>query len=300
MIRGRGVYYLAGEIPCPLAGVGTRGSHDSIRLAFDDDHSEATFDPAARRLVVANRTSYATPTLFGDLIVLGHGHTRDGQVVPVAMHTRFDKSGTSVRARPHLHPTVAGTFASLELEPLEVVIDDRVVLTPELGRRVASRPPRSEWLGRALFSIRSNPTRDAIVDLTVGLGVGRLSVPLVRAELFGRRQPLTDLLHTADWHLQFTVLTRLRDLCEHVGRAVFLLGLDRVPRLRRIAAGQLRRCETLTFRMHAGSGTVEVGGESAIVPDVAAVARAYLEYDILGAVVAQAVTDGRVADEIVV
>ncbi len=295
MIRGRGVYYLDGDTRCPLAGIGARGPFASIRLALDDDDSEAELDRAARRLVVRNRRSYARPTLIGDLIVLGRGRTRTGRTVPIALHTRFDKTGVAVRARPHLHPTVAGPLVDVELEPLSVLVNDAVVLTPELGRRVATRPPLADWIGRALITIRPNPRAPgAIADLTVGLGVGRLAVPMVRAALSGPGAPrsLAELLGAGDWCLRFTVLGRFRDLQEHLGRAVFLLGLDGVPLLRRVRDGELRRGETLTVRMRDGAGSLELGGERAAVPDVAGVARAFLEYDLLGSVLAQAVAGG--------
>jgi hypothetical protein len=284
MILGRGVHYLDGEMACLLAGVGRRGPRASIRVAIDDDSSQVRVDGA--RLVFANDRHYPRKTLLGDLLFVGRGWTADGREVPIGLHTRFDKLGAEVVARPHLHPTVADRLVDVRLEPLVVEVDGREVLTPALVRRVALHPPLADWLGRALITIRRNASL-AAADLSVGVGVGPLWRPLVRAELHGSASgSLADLLQRGDWLLRWTALSRARDLREHVGRAVFLLGLDELPALRRVAADGLRKGESLVFRMEGGAGLVELDGTAVPLPDALDLARAYLEYDFLGAVLA--------------
>ena len=67
-----------------------------------------------------------------------------------------------------------------------------------------------------------------------------------------------------------------------------MLGLDRLPV---VAAGMqrgLKKGETLTFAFHGGQGTV-TWGNSEPLPDALDVARAFLEFNFLGAVLGRQV-----------
>jgi hypothetical protein len=60
-----------------------------------------------------------------------------------------------------------------------------------------------------------------------------------------------------------------------------------VPALARVASEGLRRGDALRFRLSDGRGTVSLGGASADVPRALDVARAYLEFDFIGAILAR-------------
>jgi len=294
MISGRGVHFFASPTPTPLAGVGARAACTGIRLALDDEHSRATWDPARGRLTVENAHAYARKTLVGDLLLLGRGETRDGRVVPLAVHTRFDKSGNVFRARPHLHPSVAAPLISGEVPPVELELSNGAtrhrVLTPEVAQDAIRSPPLTEWLGRALLSIRAADSREpgTAADLTVRVGVGPFSRALLRARVRAEGgTSLRDLLASGAWELELTALASFRSLADHLARAMFLLGLDACPLTAAIAARGLAKGEQLSFAYQSGRGEVRLAGRSAEVPDPLAIARDYLEYDFLGAVLAE-------------
>jgi hypothetical protein len=295
IVRGPAIHWLDGRTACPLAGVGSRGAFASNRLVLDDDRTIARIE--GRRIVVENRAPYPRLTLIGDFMLLGRGETADGRAVPFALHMRFDKKKTNVRSRPHLHPSTRGRLVSVELEPFELVISngvtERVVYDPDVGREVATRPPLADWVGRALLSVTREAPRTprALASLVVSIGVGPLRRAIVRAEAIAlgsaRAGDLATLLRSGEWELRVTALSSLRVLREHLGRALVLLGLDRVPAVTRLATEGLPKGSTLRFRLVDGRGSVRLGEDESEIPDAAGVARAFLELDFLGAILAQ-------------
>lgn len=297
ILSGRGVTYLEGAITCPFAGVGSRGPHASNRLALDDEHSQVRVE--GRRIVLTNQHRYPTQTLIGDLMLMGEGETAAGPVTFV-IHTRFDKRGTTVRARPHLHPSVRGSLTRVAFEPFEVLVRNGTTETrvfwPELGHQVVTHPPLASWLGRALLGVRHEPRPPGEACLIVSAGVGPLARDMCRAEVRGARAgTLRDLLAVGGWQLRLTALSSFRSAKEHLARAIFVLGLDGVPLLGRMGAEGLGKGETLAFRLEDGRGTVSLGGVEAELPNALDVARAFLELDFLGAILARALTSGPTA-----
>jgi len=71
---------------------------------------------------------------------------------------------------------------------------------------------------------------------------------------------------------------------------MFLLGLEGVRALAPIAEHGMRRGDSLRFRLTNGRGHVIMGGAEAEVRDAVSVARAYLEYDFVGAILREDLT----------
>lgn len=294
-VRGRGLWYVDGRVECPLAGIGPRGAHASNRLALDDDDTEAHIDRDAKRIVVVNRRRYDRLTQIGDFMLLGEGTTREGRA-RFQLHMRFDKVRTTVRSRPHLHPTVTSRMKDVVFEPLTVLVSDgtreTVVFEPTLGRAIATNPPVSSWIGRALLTVRDEPPKDALANLVVAAGVGPFARDVVRAEAFAlgagsRASSLRTVLARGAWELRLTALANLRSLREHLARALFLLGIEDAPAVRSLAAEGFRRGDVLSFRLEDGKGTVAHAGIVSPVADATSVARAFLELDFLGAILAE-------------
>jgi hypothetical protein len=78
---------------------------------------------------------------------------------------------------------------------------------------------------------------------------------------------------------------------ETLRRDLFLLGLDQIPLVADgIAHGGLKKGESLAFTFRAGRGRVAWGDKEADLPAPLDVARAFFEFNFLGAVLAQQVT----------
>ncbi len=76
----RGVYYFQGRVPCPLAGIGRRGSHDSNRLVLDDADTVVSIDREKRLIRVHNDRVYARKHLIADFMFLANGTTASGSM----------------------------------------------------------------------------------------------------------------------------------------------------------------------------------------------------------------------------
>ncbi len=298
---GRGVYFLNGSVRCPFAGIGTRQPDASNRLALDDGWSHATFDPAARLLHLRNTHRYDTKTLIGDVILLGAGRTRDGATVPIACHARFEKAGARIGARPHLHPSCDAALVQAVFDPVTIIADNGERTVQLLDRTaldaVWRRPPLASRLGRALIQVGDAEPREALIDLVVSMGLGRWRKPAMRVQLVALdgvpRGPveLEDLFSRGAWELRVAPLLRLPAAEAHLERALFLLGLEQSAVMRAVSTRGLAAGDTLGFRFCGSRGLLRLStaGKVAIEEEVerpADVARAYLEYDFAGAILA--------------
>ncbi|MBI3558226.1 MAG: hypothetical protein HY074_18320 [Deltaproteobacteria bacterium] len=288
----RGVYYFSGGTTCPWAEMGTRDAKLSNRLALDDDQSQVTYDPATKTVRLRNTHVYARKQLVGDILLLGTGQTQAGETVPLAFHTRFEKKGTRFDARPHLHPSVHAKLITATCEPVTVVLDngktELVALDQARLLKAWKYPPLASRLGRALIEVRDlreGGNSEPLVDLRVSLGLGRLSKHAVRIQLFGPRG--CTLFGAGTWELRLEALMNLPSAREHVRRALFLLGLEQGPLVSKLADRGLKKGEVLAFRLAQDAGEIRIGTESQPVSQSADVARAYLEFDFVGAVLGQ-------------
>lgn len=302
----RGVFYFPGSVRCPLAGVGTRGEYHSNRLAIDDQFSQVTVDRPAHRIVFSNTHSYDKKQLVGDLIFLGVGTTEAGLRVPVGIHLKLEKKGNEFIAGAHAHPTVRESMVRAEFEPFEVVLkngsSETVALTPaealttirepSIGLRLASKLLEA-WDN--LEGVKQDPTQPGfiLVDVSFGFGLGGLGQKIIRGQIVSvaggsgnvelmRKGSLPEMLRGGVWELRLRALSNLPG--DAFERDLFLIGLDGVPLLKPLAKDGMEKDNMLTIRLRSGRGTVFFGNQGSPIPNAADVARDYLEFNALGAV----------------
>jgi hypothetical protein len=122
----------------------------------------------------------------------------------------------------------------------------------------------------------------------------RLTSPSVRDTALFRTGSVAELLAGGAWKLTLTALSRYW-LPEVVKRDLFLFGLDHLPLLDGVKAHGLRRGESLQFGFEGGRGEVALGEERAPLPGALDVARAYLEFHMLGGLLCEQVESQRTA-----
>jgi hypothetical protein len=308
-IGGRGVTYFDGRVPCPFAGLGSRGPHASNQLALTDDQSRVTIDKARRRITVVNTHLYPSRQIIVDLTFLGTATAQDGTRVPLAVHLKLDKKKSAVGIDLHPHWTVRGKLTAAELEPFEVVYGDgateKVVATGADLLRTATETKVSYSIAGALIEVQDNlegrapslAAGAALADLSVGAGSKHINTMFVRADLHSlddgnaalAGQPPPVLLARGAWQLRLTSLSRLLPQ-DTLRRDLFLLGIDQVPLVAAgIARGGLEKGESLVFTLRAGKGRVAWGRNEDELPAALDVARAFLEFNFLGSMLAQQV-----------
>ena len=305
VISGRGVSFFDGRVRCPLAGFGTRGDQASNQLALDDGESRVTVDRARRRITIVNAHLYPSRQIIADLIFLGTARAEDGGRVPLAVHLKLEKKKTKIETDLHPHWTVRGKLTAAELEPFEVVYSDgtteKVIATGDDLLRVATETKISYTIAGALIEVQDNlegrapslASGAALVDLSVGVGTKHVKTMFVRAELRSldagnaalAGQPPAALLTHGAWQLRLTSLSRLLPK-ETLQRDLFLLGLDQLPTVAAGLARGLKKGETLAFTFRAGKGRVSWGDREEDLPASLDVARAFLEFNFLGAILA--------------
>jgi hypothetical protein len=299
VFSSRGVYYLPGRVRCPLAEVGTRGAYDSNRLALDDGDTQVSVDRGAARITVRNPHLYARKRVVADLLFLAEGRTAAGAPSPLAVHLKIMKVGTRWKVDLHRHLRTHAPLVAAELEPFEVVATDgvreRVLLTPERARALVCRPPLGLRLIKAVMALRDNSADEpsgspCVADLSVGFGALGLEYMVARARLEApppRPRSVAETLRQGAWELRITALST-RWLPEVVQRDLFLFGLDGCELLAPLRERGLGRGQALCFRFRAGKGEVGLDGRWAELPSALDVARAYVEFHMLGGLLAEA------------
>jgi hypothetical protein len=301
----RGVYYFQGRVHCPLAGIGRRGSHDSNRLVLDDADTVVSIDREKRLIRVHNDRVYPDKHPIADFMFLANGTTASGGTTPFGIHLKIFKRGQKLSLDLHRHLRTSENLTAAEFEPFEVVVTggpkEEKVLDEQQVRALVCKPSWALRLVRSIMALRDNlgapgktgaASNGRVADLSVGFGALGLEWMIARAELLAlhgvpqarpgaARLSLAEQLREGAWELRLTAMST-RWLPEVVQRDLFLFGLDQLPLLARVRERGLARNETLAFRFEGGEGRVLLGDQSTELPGALDVARAYLEFHMLG------------------
>lgn len=306
--RSRGIYYLAGRVTCPLAGVGSRPADASNRLVVDDADTEVTIDRNTARITVRNDRSYATKTSVADLLFLADGIARDGARSPFSIHLKVFKKGRKYEVDLHRHLRNQTPMVRADYEPFTVIAIDggksTTLLDPERADRLITKPSLALRIVKALMAmtdhvegVTQDPVKPGyrVADLSVGFGAFGLNHMMARAQLVSldaanapliERGSVPDMLRDGAWELKLTALAE-KWLAEVVQRDMFLFGLDGIPLLHDVTAHGLRKGQTLAFRFRKDGGEVVLDGVSAPLPGAHDIARAYIEFHMLGGLLAE-------------
>jgi hypothetical protein len=299
-----GVYYFEGRTVCPFAGLGTRGDHASNRLALGDARSTVTVDHRRGRITIVNRTPYPEKATIADLTFLGIATGEDGSWAPLAVHLRVDKTKTETSVDIHPHWMVRGKLTNAEMEPYQVVVSDgtseKVVASGTDLLRIATETKSPYAVAGSLIDIKDDleglgpalAANSALVAVSVGFGGKKVRAELRSLEggnapLAGK--PVPALLTKGAWELRLTAEPGL--LSKDPLRRELLMGLDQVPvvaaRIKKGLDKGLDNGDTLTFTLRAGKGHVSWGTAEANVPAVLDVVRAFMEFNVVGTVLAR-------------
>jgi len=306
--QARGIYYFPGRVTCPLAGVGSRPADASNRLVLDDADTEVAIDRKAGRITVKNDRAYPAKTTVADLMFLADGIAATGERSPFSIHLKVQKTGHKYGVDLHRHLRNQRPIVRAEYEPFVVTAHDSGSATTVLDRarteQLISTPSLALRVVKALMAMKDNLEGVAqdpaapgykVADLSVGFGALGLSYMMARAELASldggnapliRRGSVPDMLRDGAWELKLTALSE-KWLPEVVQRDLFLYGLDEIPLLREVRDRGLKKGQTLAFRLAKTGGEIALDGRSAPLPAAHDVARAYIEFHMLGGLLAE-------------
>ena len=299
----RGVYYFPGRVECPLAGVGNRPADHSNRLALDDSDTRVTIDREAARITVHNPHHYDDKKVVADLTFLADGTTESGEQSPFAIHLKIFKKGDTFSTDFHRHMRTQQRLREAVFEPFEVVATDgeqEGVMADEAAcQKLSTSPSPALLIVKALMAMRDHlegveqkPTQPGfrLADLSLGVGPSFLPWMMVRAKLESLDDDCSDalalgsiaqMLRQGAWQLSLQVHTTFM-MSDVIARDLFLFGLDEQPLLEGLRQGRLEKGQSLAFRFEGGDGEVGLDGEFEPMDAAMDVARAYLEYHMLG------------------
>ncbi len=304
--NARGIYFFPGRVTCPLAGIGSRAADASNRLVLDDSDTEVSIDRDT--ITVRNDRAYAKKTTVADLMFLAEGTAASGERSPFAIHLKVQKTGHKYGVDLHRHLRTQTPNVRADYEPFVVTAWDGAASTVVLDRartdQLISKPSFALRIVKALMAMKDNlddvkqdPAAPGykIADLSVGFGALGLNYMMARAELVSlegtnapliRRGSVPDMLRDGAWEMRLTALSE-KWLPEVVQRDLFLYGLDELPLLSEVRARGLRKGQTLAFRFSKDGGEVALDGKTTPLPGAHDVARAYIEFHMLGGLLAE-------------
>jgi hypothetical protein len=307
--NARGIHFFPGRVTCPLAGIGSRGDSESNRLVLDDADTEVTLDRTAGTIRVVNNKSYAKKTTVADLMFLAEGFATDGTRHPFSIHLKVQKTGHKYGVDLHRHLRNAVPIVRADYEPFVVTAWDKGTQTVVLDRartdRLVSEPSLALRIVKAFMAMTDNldgvsqdPGKPGyrVADLSVGFGALGLNYMMARAQLVSLDAENKTLIEAGDvpamlrdgaWELRLTALSE-KWLPEVVQRDLFLYGLDEIPLLREVRERGLKKNQTLAFRLQKGGGELALDGQTSPLPSAHDVARAYIEFHMLGGLLAEA------------
>lgn len=314
--RSRGVFFFPGKVPCPFAGMGTRPADASNRLVLDTSDTEVTIDRANHTITVRDDKAYKEKTTVADLMFLSTGYSATGEALPFSIHLKVQKQGHKYSIDLHRHLRNQTKMVRADYEAYTVTAFDggraTVLLDKARTDGLITEPSLALRMVKALMAmtdhtvgVKQDPTHVGyrVVDLSLGFGALGLEYMMGRCQLVSldksnapliERGDVIEMISEGAWEMKLTALSE-KWLPEIVMRDLFLYGLDELPLLAEVNKRGLKKGQTLSFKFSKGMGECclyppgGAAGDAVAVPlpNALDVARAYLEFHMLGGLIAE-------------
>ncbi|TVT85919.1 hypothetical protein [Pseudomonas sp. H3(2019)] len=289
---GRGVFHFASASGCAEVATGSV-ERNCNRIALDVADAHASVDPQSHAIVIGADAFHDSKTVIGDVLLHGSGLAADGQRVPLSLHVLLRRSGKVWKSETYVHSPVRGKFSDIVLDPYQISVSEgaseRVLFTAEQARNVLAQPSIAARVASYFVVVRpsdaQNPSAD---DITIALGVGRVSKALLRAS-FTSGQPetvkLDQLLAQGTWNLNLQALSGQIPMWV-VQRQLFVFGLEDSPLLKDVRQRGLNKRDTLELGAINGKGYLRYNGREEAFPAANACASAFMRDSFIGLILA--------------
>lgn len=289
--NGRGVFHFASAGDCPAPSQAVASTCHRIALDVADAH--ARVDSATHTIVIDADADHDRKTVIGDVLLHGSGVAADGQRVPLSLHVLLRRSGNTWKPDTYVHAPVRGTFTAIELEPYQIGVRDgagvRVLLTAGQARKALAEPSLAARVAGYFVRVRpSDANNPGANDITVSLGMGRLSKPLLRAGFTADQPgtaPLDVVLASGTWNLRLQALSSQVPVWA-VQRQLFVFGLDASPLLSGVRQRGFNKRDTLELGAVNGTGYLRLNGVEERFPAAASAGAAFMRESFIGLILA--------------
>ncbi|MGE8309376.1 MAG: hypothetical protein ACN6QR_07525 [Pseudomonas protegens] len=287
---GRGVYHFASDSGCATFA---SSNLDCNRIALDVSDARASVDRQTHAIVIDADSNHDSKTVIGDILLHGSGIASDGQRVPLSLQVLLRRSGKVWKSDTYVHAPVRGKFRDISLDPYQISVREgtreRVLFSPEQARNVLAQPSIAARLASYFVVVRpSDAQHPTAGDITIGLGVGRVSKSLMRAS-FSARQPgsetLEQVLQQGTWNLDLQALSGQIPLWV-VQRQLFVFALEDSPLLREVRQRGLNKGDSLELGAVNGQGYLRYNGQEESFPGAAASGTAFMRDSFIGLILA--------------
>ncbi|TWI63424.1 hypothetical protein IP91_03394 [Pseudoduganella lurida] len=285
-LAGQGSHYFASASGCPLPKISMRAVLCN-RIALDDQATTATVDTGTHRIHFDNTRRYGRKTIVGDVLLQGSALDEAGRRVPVGVHLILSKDGDSWSFSGHPHTPVMGRFSEVRIDPYLVDVPSesgrRVLISADQAAKLVTDPALAARLTSHLVQVRdTRGTHPGDADITIFLGAGKASKPVLRARLQGTGAA-DALLAQGTWSFELEALTgRIPD--QVVRRELFLYGLSGQPTLDPLMQHGFASRDRLTIGAVDGRGYLRYGDRQQAFDGAADAAAAFLQQSFIGLV----------------
>lgn len=288
---GRGVYHFESDSGCAAA----IPNPDKIcnRVALDVPDATASVDAENHTILIASEATHDSKTVIGDVLLHGTGLSEQGQRVPLSLHVLLRRSKTKWNTDTYVHAPVRGKFSDIRLDPYQIAVregtQERVLFTAAQAHDVLAQPSLAARAASYFIGVHAsdekNPKAD---DITIALGVGKVSKSLLRAS-FTSDQPgtadLNTLLTGGTWNIKLQALSSQIPTWA-VQRQLFIFGLEDSPLLADVRKRGFNKLDTLELGAVDGKGYLRYNGTEESFPAAATSGAAFMRDSFIGLILA--------------
>ncbi|MCD5996367.1 hypothetical protein KDX38_22490 [Pseudomonas sp. CDFA 602] len=289
--KGRDVFHFESGSGCP--GTSGQSDHDCNRIALDVSDAHATLDAQAHVIVIGAEGSHDSKAVLAEVLLHGSGIAADGTRVPLSLQVLLRRSGKQWKSDAYVHTPVRGKFKDVMLDPYQIKVQEgaseRVLISAEQARDILAQPSITAQVASYFVAVRpSDEQNPAADDITVALGVGKVSKSLMRAR-FTSEQPKTaelgEVMKNGTWNLNLQALTGQIPVWA-VQRQLFVFGLEDSPLLKDVRQRGLNKLDTLELGAVNGNGYLRYSGREQSFPQASRVGFEFMRDSFIGLILA--------------
>ncbi|MDR2838719.1 MAG: hypothetical protein LBV49_09210 [Azonexus sp.] len=286
---GRGIYHFASTSGCPFA---SPAQTDCNRVTLDVADVRASVDTDRHVIVFASSARHAKDEVLGDVLLQGSGVDAKGRRVPLSVQMLLRRDGDQWRPDIYARSPTGGKFRDVHFDPYRVSGQEkngeRDLLTPDKARQLFERPSLAARLASTFVAVRpTDPERPSGADITIGIGLGQLSVAVARVS-FASPEPaameIDRVLASGDWAIDFAALSNKIPLWA-AQRQLFLFRLDGSPQVKDMLINGFHKGDRIELGVRNGQGYLRVNGQEAAFADAALAGQAFMQESFMGLIV---------------
>jgi len=286
---GRGIYHFASTSGCPFASA---EQTECNRIVIDAPGIRASVDTDGHRIVFSSDTPRTGNDVLGDVLLQGSGVDDKGQRMPLSIQMLLRHNGKTWQPDIYARAPVRGKFRDIRIDPYRVSVregeSELDLLTPDKARALFERPSLRARLSSIFVSVwETNADDPSGTDITIGIGVGKLSTPVARIR-FASPEPagteINRVLASGTWSVEFDVLSN-RIPVWAARRQLFLFRLEDSPLLNDMHANGLHKGDRIELGVREGRGYLRVNDHEEAFAGAVASGQAFMQESFMGLIV---------------